>query len=108
MQRTAFSMSRRIVPRGRTGTRATVTPQDLQRRRALPARSLPHPIVRPPQDRQAVPSGAVMGSMGALMVCLDSGVIVCPRGTQVKGFGGLSLLDLYPPGDYDIDHGKTS
>lgn len=66
-QRTAFSMSRRMVPNGLTGTRATVTPQDLQRRRALPWRSLPHPIVRPPQDRQAVPSGAVMGSVGAFM-----------------------------------------
>lgn len=58
----ALSRSSRIDPRGRSGMMPKVEPHALHRRRALPSRSFPHAMVRPPQVWQA---GAVEVGMEA-------------------------------------------
>lgn len=92
MQRVAFSREIRMVPRGRAGMSPKDAPHALHFRRALPSRSLPHPIVRPPQVRQAIGAGVRFGA--SMAFGLDR-VSIAYGNTNVKGLAEGSSLTLH-------------
>src|SRR5947199_8092810 len=75
-QSVAFSISRRRLPKGRSGMMPNVFRHALHFRRELPSLSLPHPMVAQPKVRQGVTEDRDGASMGSFS--LDLGLLYAP------------------------------